>query len=689
MQENGLITMDALKQTAKSLEKRVNALGTSEPETWTEGSNRIRIRLAGVEDEKKVREILKKPAELTFRAPDGNIELNGNDFAEGAATVMYDNAKRPIIRIEVKDKDKLKRISTKLLQKPISIYLDEVLLEAPVIGVVLTDGIASITGKYTYEQAKELADTINLGALPLKLTEKYTQSVGASLGQRSLEQTVLAGMIGSIVILLFMVVLYRIPGLIASITLITYSWMLLLITNWMHATLTLPGIAAFVLGIGMAVDANIITYERLREEIRKGKDLMSALISGSKHSFRTIMDANITTVIAAMVLFYVGTGSTKGFALMLIMSIVISIITNIYFSQALLRMLVKMNVFKNPIYFGVPQSQIFDSNEQGFKPDAYPSFDFVSRRKLFFTISIAVTVLGIGSLLVQNLNYGVDFKAGTSLDITLSQSIDKNKAEEIVRSAGFEPSIVTIGGDQQNRVALRFDKVLDSDQGETDTIMSAFAVYYGKDITKEENTVDPGIAQELAVKAIVAVAVASIGIFLYLSMRFEWRFAVAALIALLHDAFFVVSIFSIFKLEVNLPFIAALLTIIGYSINDTVVIFDRIRENLRFARARTLEDYTHVVNRSVNQTLTRSINTVIAVLFASVALLIWGSESIRLFSLALTLGLITGMYSSIYIASQVWLSMKKRAIQSEANKDKQDFLELSDDAKVSSDQHVG
>ncbi|MEK3913854.1 protein translocase subunit SecDF [Paenibacillus sp. FSL H7-0331] len=662
-EENGAITLDSLRQTAKSLEKRINALGTTEPEIWTEGSNRIRVRLAGVADEQKVREILKKPAQLTVRGPDGAIELNGSDFLEGASSIVYGELQKPLIRVEVKDKQKLLEISTRLLHQKITFQLDETVLVEPVILVVLTEGISTLTGNYTYDQAKEIVDTINLGAIPLKLTEKYAQSVGASLGQLSLEQTVMAGAYASIIILLFMLVLYRIPGFIASFTLITYSWLLLGIMNWLGATLTLPGIAAFVLGIGMAVDANVITYERLKDEMRTGLSLLSALRKGYKNSFRTIMDSHVTTIIAAVVLFYVGTGAIKGFALTLVLSIGLSILTNVYFSQWLLRMLAKTDVFNNPLFFGVSRKQVVAIDKNEPMPLVHRAFDFVKHRKLYFFISILVTVIGIGSLLVHGLNYGVDFKAGTTIDVALGKPIEKNKAEEIVRKAGFDPSVVTVGGGQQDRVTVRFDRVLNADIGESDRILSAFAGEYGNGIGKEENTVDPGIAKELAFQAIVAVAVASIGIMLYVTIRFEWGFAVAAIIALVHDVFFVISVFSILKLEVNLPFIAAILTIVGYSINDTVVIFDRIRENLRFARAKTWGDLTSLVNLSINQTLVRSVNTAVTVLIASIALLVWGSDSINLFSLAMTVGLVVGMYSSIYIASQVWLTLKFKSIQ--------------------------
>jgi preprotein translocase subunit SecD len=352
------VTSDSLKETARSLERRADSMGVAEPEITTEGKDRIRVRLAGVENEEEVRNVIKKPAELTFRGPDGTKEMLGSDFVEGGAKVGFDQQNRPQVSIKVKDAEKFRAVTEKLTGKPLSIYLDESVLSSPMVNYPITDGNAVITGSGSFDEAKKLADTINLGALPLKLTEKYTQSVGASLGKLSLDRTVEAGLIGAILILLFMIIFYRIPGLVATVTLITYTWLLLVVFDWMNSTLTLPGIAALVLGIGMAVDANIITYERIKEEIRSGKSLLSSLKSGSKHSFRTIMDANITNIIAAIVLYYVGNGAIRGFALTTILSIVISVLTNVFFSRFLIYLLIRSQLFKKPWYFGVKESEI-------------------------------------------------------------------------------------------------------------------------------------------------------------------------------------------------------------------------------------------------------------------------------------------------------------------------------------------
>jgi preprotein translocase subunit SecF len=287
-------------------------------------------------------------------------------------------------------------------------------------------------------------------------------------------------------------------------------------------------------------------------------------------------------------------------------------------------------------------------------------FDIVKNRKKFFVLSIIITILGLVTLLTFGLNYGVDFKAGTTLDINVGKATDQAKATEVFKSSGIEPSNPpTIGGTSNDRVSARFDKVLK--QEEVQKIDAAFKAAYGDQVSKEENTVDTTIANELANKAIWGVIYASLGIIVYVSIRFEWRFAIAAIIALLHDAFIVISLFSIFRFEVDLPFVAAILTIIGYSINDTIVIFDRIRENMRFAKLKNFDDLKELVNRSIWQTMTRSINTVMTVLVAALCLFIFGSTAIKYFSLAILFGLVSGAYSSIFIASPIWLLLKNKS----------------------------
>lgn len=352
------VTPESLRQTAKSLQDRIDAAGIAEPEITTEGNNRIRVKLAGVMNEDEVRDMLKKPVNLTFRNPAGETVLTGADFVQNGADVVRDELGNPVITIKLKDAKKFEDVTTKLIGQKMSIYLDDTMLSDPMVNYAISGGSAQISGNYTTEEAKKLKDTINLGALPLKLTEKYTMSVGAKLGEQSLHQTVEAGLIGTAIVLVFLILLFRIPGVVAGITVVSYVWLLLLVFYLMNATLTLPGIAAFVLGVGMAVDANIIMYERIKEEIRSGKSLLSSLKAGSKNSLRTIMDANITNIIASIVLYVIGNGAIRGFALTMIFSILVSIITNIFFSRFLIHLLIRSNVFKKPSYYGVKEEEI-------------------------------------------------------------------------------------------------------------------------------------------------------------------------------------------------------------------------------------------------------------------------------------------------------------------------------------------
>lgn len=361
------VSRQSLLKTAQSLEDRANKLGTSEPEVTTEGTNRIRLKLAGVTDEAEVRKLMKEPASLTFRSKDGTekseneynkIEMVGTDFVENAAKLELGSMNEPIVAIKVKDKKKFAEITQRLLGQPLAIYMNDKMISDPIVQNVLSDGTATITVGGDRKKAEELRDVINLGALPLKLTEKYTQSVGATLGKQSLDKTIEAGLIASAFILLFMVGMYRVPGLIAAFTLIVHTWLLILVFVWADFTLTLPGIAALILGVGMAVDANIITNERIHEEMKSGKSVMSAVKAGDKHSFRTVMDSQLTTVIVAAVMYWFGTGAVKGFALVLIVEIVLSIATNIYLSRFLLNLLLKAGKLLKPKYFGVKESEI-------------------------------------------------------------------------------------------------------------------------------------------------------------------------------------------------------------------------------------------------------------------------------------------------------------------------------------------
>ncbi|MFV9510926.1 protein translocase subunit SecD [Tepidibacillus sp. LV47] len=354
------VTKQALKDTVRAIDRRVNVLGVTEPDITIEGQDRIRVKLAGVTNQDAARELLGKPARLTFRNANNEILLDGKDLVEGGAKVDVDpQTNLPVVQLKLKDAAKFRDITSKYLGQPIGIYLDEDLITDPVVNAVITNGTAIITGQESVEKAQELADLLNAGALPLQLKEIQSQSVGASLGMQALQLGVKAGIIGTALILLFMILYYRLPGFIASFSLVFYIYLILVVFWQMKVTLTLPGIAALVLGIGMAVDANIISYERIKEELRNGRSVMSAIRVGYQRSLATILDANLTTIIAALVLFIIGEfGQIKGFATTLIVSILVSMVTAVFGSRWLINLFVKSNLTSKPWLFGVKEAEI-------------------------------------------------------------------------------------------------------------------------------------------------------------------------------------------------------------------------------------------------------------------------------------------------------------------------------------------
>lgn len=359
LEEGQPVNQQVMSDASKAVSQRIDVLGVTEPQISVEGQNRIRVQLAGVDDPDRAREILGTPAVLTFRAPDGEqVLMRGTDLAQGVARMDYDENGRPVVSVKFKDSKKFADLTREYLGQPVPIYLDENELSSPVIQSVISNGQAQISGNFTPEEAQELADLLNAGALPVELNEIQSFAVDSSLGAASLQQSLVAGLYGVAIIFIFMIGYYRLPGLVAVITLITYSYLVLLTFNLLHVTLTLPGIAAFLLGIGMAVDANIIMYERIKDEMRLGKSVPSANKSGSRRSFLTIFDANITTIIAAGVLFYFGTAGVRGFAVSLIVGIVVSFLTAVALSRILLGLLVRSGMFRRPGWYGVKEDEI-------------------------------------------------------------------------------------------------------------------------------------------------------------------------------------------------------------------------------------------------------------------------------------------------------------------------------------------
>lgn len=681
------IDKKALQSTAQTLENRVNVLGVSEPKIQVEEPNRIRVQLAGVTDQNEARKILSSQANLTIRDAEDKVKLNGSDIKQGSAKQEFkQETNQPTVTFKVKDKNKFKKVTEEISKKRdnvMVVWLDfkkgdsykkeaqkknpKFISAASVDQPINSDSVeisGGFKGQEGVKKAKQIAELLNAGSLPVDLKEIYSNSVGAQFGQDALDKTVFASFIGVALIYLFILGFYRLPGLVAIIALTTYIYLTLVAFNFISGVLTLPGLAALVLGVGMAVDANIIMYERIKDELRIGRTIKQAFSKANKSSFLTIFDSNLTTVIAAAVLFFFGESSVKGFATMLLLGILMIFVTAVFLSRFLLSLLVSSNVFKNQYWlFGVNKNKRHNISEGVDVHDLKTSFEkwnFVKLAKPLIGVSILIVVVGLVILYIFKLNLGIDFSSGTRVDFQSKQTISQQKVEQVVKDSGLKADQIQINGKDNKVATVQFkdDLTRAQDNKLSDNIKSKFGD------RPQINTVSPIIGQELAKNAMLALIYASIGIIIYVSLRFEWRMGLSSVLALLHDVFIIVAIFSLFRIEVDLTFIAAVLTIVGYSINDTIVTFDRVRENLQKIKVITTpEQIDDIVNRSIRQTMTRSVNTVLTVIVVVVAILFFGAPTIFNFTLALFIGLISGVFSSIFIAVPLWGMMKKRQLK--------------------------
>ncbi|MEB7788045.1 protein translocase subunit SecDF [Staphylococcus equorum] len=686
LQKDDKIDDKAVKSTAKTLENRVNVLGVSEPKIQVEDKNRIRVQLAGVKNQSEARDVLSSQANLTIRDADDNIKLTGKDIQQGSAKQEFkENTNQPAVTFQLKDSDKFKKVTEEISKKDENVMVvwldyekgdsyhkevtkkDPKFVSAASVDKPINSDSVEISGGFNGEEgikeAKQIADLLNAGSLPVDLNEIYSNSVGAQFGQDALDKTVFAAVIGIAVIYLFMLGFYRLPGLVAIIALTAYIYLTMVAFNFISGVLTLPGLAALVLGVGMAVDANIIMYERIKDELKIGRTLKQAYKKANKSSFLTIFDAQLTTVIAAAVLFFFGESSVKGFATMLLIGILMIFVTAVFLSRWLLSLLVSSNYFKKSYWlFGVNKKDIHNINEEKDIHDLrtpYERWDFMKLAKPLLSLSAIIIIVGAIILFIFKLNLGIDFTSGTRVDFESENKVSEEKVTQTLEDKDFKPSQVSLGENGQN-ATVQFKNDLSKD--EVAKIKSTIDNEFGNDPTV--NTVSPVIGRELAKNAMFALVYAAIGIIIYTTFRFEWRMGLSSVIALLHDAFMIVAVFSLFRLEVDITFIAAVLTIIGYSINDTIVTFDRVRENLHKVKVITKKSQIDdIVNRSIRQTMTRSINTVLTVVIVVISLLAFGAPSIFNFSLALLIGLISGVFSSVFIAVPLWGIMKKRQLK--------------------------
>lgn len=664
--EGNELDSDMVYNTYKAILKRVDILGVNEPEISIEDNSRIRIALAGVTNEDEAREVISSTAVLSFRDYSDNL-LMTSDVLGGAAKVTTDQYGHPAVSLSIKDNEKFYNVTNTvkdMTNNIIVIWLDfdeekdsyykekdncgslstsRCLSAARVSEAFSSDVI--IQGNFTEEEAKSLVELINSGSLPTKLTEISSRTVEATYGEASLNKTLVAGVIGIIFVILILVLLYHFSGFIAGTALMLYTMASFLVFYLIQGTLTLPGIAAMLLGIGMAVDASIITFERIKDQLKIGIPLKKAVKLGNQESLSSILDANITTFIVAVILFILGQSSVKGFATMLIINIILTIIILVYLEKHIIELFSRTGVFDNKInlFIGLSKKKIIPAKEIRIP---FKKLDFVRSRKIMLPLILFIIIGGLIFSPVKGFNFAVDFTGGTKITINTKDDIELNDytIEKINTSKDATTIVIKEKLDKDEIKAL-------SNKLESEYNTSA-DIYVVSDLVKKE----------LIKNAIIALIIAFVGITIYVSIRFRFNYAISGIIALLHDVLITTIFFGLFSLEIDSIFIAAILTIIGYSINDTIVTFDMIRRNYKNKKNIDKDKLKEVVNDSVRLTFFRSIMTTVTTIIPILCLIIFGANEILNFNLALLVGFIAGVFSSIYVSNQLWLILESRRI---------------------------
>ena len=639
-----------MADTIYKLQQRVQNYST-EAEVYKEGTNRINVDIPGVSDANAILEELGKPGSLIFVDEAGQTILNGNQVATAKPVITDENGiKKYMVDLTFTDDGKtvFADATTKNVGKRIAIIYDGKIYSNPVVNEPITQGQCQISGMTSYEEAETLASTIRIGSLSLELEELRSNVVGAKLGQEAISTSLKAGAIGFGIVAVFMIIVYLVPGLAAVIALSLYVGLILILLSAFSVTLTLPGVAGIILSIGMAVDANVIIFTRIKEEIGLGKTVQSAIKSGFNKALSAIIDGNVTTLIAAGVLFWRGSGTVKGFASTLAIGIVLSMITALFITKFILNALFNLG-FQDPKFYGTKTDK--------------KTIDFLGKRKIWFAVSLLVIVIGLGGLVVNKtqtgdvLNYSMEFKGGTSTNVTFNEDMS---LEDI--SSKVVPVVENVTGDAQvqtqkvagtNEVIIKTKTLSVEERQNLDQAMVDNFGVEAEKITAE--SISGAISKEMKQDAFIAVIIATICMLLYIWFRFkDIKFAGSAVLALLHDVLVVLTFYSLLKWSVGSTFIACMLTIVGYSINATIVIFDRIRENLKVNSKMELSE---IVNLSITQTFTRSINTSLTTFIMVFVLFILGVFSIREFALPLMVGIVCGTYSSVCITGSLWYVM--------------------------------
>lgn len=687
-------SQEDMDDTIYKLQKRVEQYST-EASVYQEGDNRISIEIPGVKDANKILDELGQPGSLYFIQEkdsegnanyslgssgkyvlnktieeikeDGSVVLSGTDVKNAQAATTQDDLKNKenIVQLSfTKEGTEKFAAATKAAfeaNETIAIYYDGDLISVPNVNSVISDGEAQISGSMTFEEADSLASTIRIGGLSLQLEELRSNVVGAQLGEEAINTSLKAGAIGLAIVFLFMCFVYLLPGFAASIALVIYTGLILVLLNAFDITLTLPGIAGIILGIGMAVDANVIIFARVREELSTGKSVRASLNAGFHKAMSAILDGNITTLIAAAVLWLKGSGTVKGFAQTLALGIVVSMFTALVITRLIVYSFYAVGIHNEKVYGRVKTER---------KP-----IDFLGKKKVFFGISIAVILVGFifmginGSQGNGILNYSLEFKGGTSTNITFDkdyslEEIDKDIVPLIEEATG-DNNVQVQKVEGTNQVIFKTQTLeLDKREAFNQAMVDSFNV--NEDEITTEN-ISSTVSSEMRQDAIIAVLIATICMLLYIWFRFkDIRFATSAVLALLHDVLVVLAFYVIARVSVGNTFIACMLTIVGYSINATIVIFDRIREEMKTKKRG--EELADLVNRCITRTLTRSIYTSLTTFVMVAVLYVMGVSSIKEFALPLIVGIICGAYSSVCITGALWYVMKSKALKKEVKK---------------------
>lgn len=681
-----------MADTIYKLQKRVEGY-SNEAQVYKEGDDRINIEIPGVSDANAILEELGRPGSLYFISQygadgtpnyqgtvnadgsygwvmvkdieevlaDGSVVLVGTDVMDAQARSLTDqmgNSQAGVdLTMTAEGTGKFAEATTKAYQsgESIAIYYDSSIISAPSVNAAITDGNAQITGSFTFEEAETLASTIRIGGLKLELEELRSNVVGAQLGSDAINTSLKAAAVGFVLVVVFMIAIYFMMGVAASLALGIYTALIVVFLNLLEITLTLPGIAGIILSIGMAVDANVIIFARVREELATGKTVQSAIKIGFEKALSAIVDGNFTTLIAAVVLGIKGSGTVKGFAQTLALGIVLSMFTALVITKLIMKAMYGAGV-KNVKLYGMGKEK--------------KMINFLSKKAIFFTISLAVIVAGFVVMGMNKsstgsaLNYSLEFVGGTSTNVTFNEDLDINSIDNNV-----VPLIEAITGDgnvQTQKVAgtnevIFKTRTLTVEEREAlkDSMVNNFAVDAEK-ITAE--TISSTISKEMQSDAVVAILIATIFMLIYIWLRFkDIRFGASAVLALVHDVLVVLAFYAAAKVSVGSTFIACMLTIVGYSINATIVIFDRIRENIvGMGKKEELQD---VVNRSISQTLSRSIFTSLTTFFMVASLYVFGVTSIREFALPLMVGIVCGTYSSVCITGALWYVLKTKFVR--------------------------